>query len=131
MPVTDPIADYLARLRNAAKAKHKTVDVPQSNLKENITKLLKEKGYIRDYSVVTTEKFPLLRIQIKYLSNGQHAIKSMDRSSTPGRRYYEGKNIRKYLNGLGLYVLTTSKGLMTDKEARVAGIGGEVLFRIH
>lgn len=131
MPVTDPIADYLTRIRNAAKAKRKTVDVPQSKLKENISKLLKEKGYIKDYTVIATDKFPILRIQLRYLEDGQHAIKELARVSSPGRRVYEGKNIKKYLSGLGLYVLSTSKGLMTDKEARAAGIGGEVLFRIH
>lgn len=131
MPVTDPIADYLTRIRNAAKAKHKTVDVPQSKLKESISKLLKDKGYIKDYSVVTAEKFPVLRVQLRYLSNGEHAIKEITRVSTPGRRVYEGKNIKRYLSGLGLSVLSTSKGLMTDKEARAAGVGGEVLFRIH
>lgn len=131
MPVTDPIADYLTRIRNAAKAKHKTVDVPQSKLKESISKLLKDKGYIKDYSVVTAEKFPVLRVQLRYLSNGEHAIKEITRVSTPGRRVYEGKNIKRYLSGLGLSVVSTSKGLMTDKEARAAGVGGEVLFRIH
>ncbi|MGQ9804920.1 MAG: 30S ribosomal protein S8 [Chlorobiales bacterium] len=131
MPVTDPIADYLTRIRNAAKARHKTVDVPQSKLKESISKLLKDKGYIKDYSVVTVEKFPVLRIQLRYLSNGEHAIKEISRVSTPGRRVYEGKNIKRYLSGLGLSIVSTSKGLMTDKEARAAGVGGEVLFRIH
>jgi small subunit ribosomal protein S8 len=131
MPVTDPIADYLTRIRNAAQAKHKTVDVPASKLKENISKLLKDKGYITDYTVVQMEKFPVLRIKLRYLSNGQHAIKHLDRVSTPGRRVYEGKNIKKYLSGLGLSVVTTSRGLMTDKEARAAGVGGEVLFRIQ
>jgi small subunit ribosomal protein S8 len=131
MPVTDPIADYLTRIRNAAKARHKTVDVPQSKLKESISKLLKDKGYIKDYSVVTAEKFPVLRVQLRYLSNGEHAIKEISRVSTPGRRVYEGKNIKRYLSGLGLSVVSTSKGLMTDKEARAAGVGGEVLFRIH
>ncbi len=131
MPVTDPIADYLTRIRNAAKAKHKTVDVPLSKLKENISKLLKDKGYIKDYTVITTGKFPILRIHLRYLSNGEHAIKGLTRVSTPGRRVYEGKNIKRYLNGLGLSVISTSKGLMTDKEARAAGVGGEVLFRIH
>mgnify|MGYP005838276983 CR=1 FL=1 len=131
MPVTDPIADYLTRIRNAAKARHKTVDVPQSKLKESISKLLKDKGYIKDYSVVTAEKFPVLRVQLRYLSSGEHAIKEISRVSTPGRRVYEGKNIKRYLSGLGLSVVSTSKGLMTDKEARAAGVGGEVLFRIH
>ncbi len=131
MPVTDPIADYLTRIRNAAKAKHKTVDVPHSKLKESISRLLKDKGYIKDYTVLTTGKFPILRIQLRYLASGEHAIKQLTRVSTPGRRVYEGKNIKRYLNGLGLSILSTSKGLMTDKEARAAGIGGEVLFRIH
>jgi len=131
MPVTDPIADYLTRIRNAAKAKHKTVDVPTSKLKVNISKLLKEKGYIKDFTMLEAEKIPTLRIQLKYNAYGQHAIKDLQRVSTPGRRTYEGKSIRKYLGGLGLQVLTTSRGLMTDKEARSAGVGGEVLFRIY
>ncbi|KER10828.1 MAG: 30S ribosomal protein S8 [[Candidatus Thermochlorobacteriaceae] bacterium GBChlB] len=131
MPVTDPIADYLTRIRNAAKAKHKTVDVPSSKLKVNISQLLKEKGYIKDFTVIETESYPVLRIQLKYNVDGRHAIRDLQRVSTPGRRTYEGKNIRKYLGGLGLQVLTTSRGLMTDKEARAAGVGGEVLFRIH
>jgi small subunit ribosomal protein S8 len=131
MPVTDPIADYLTRIRNAAKAKHKTVDVPTSKLKVNISKLLKDKGYIKDFTMLEAEKIPTLRIQLKYNAYGQHAIKDLQRVSTPGRRTYEGKSIRKYLGGLGLQVLTTSRGLMTDKEARSAGVGGEVLFRIY
>jgi len=91
---------------------------------------LKEKGYIKDFTVIETGKFPVLRLHLKYDAYGRHAIKSLERVSTPGRRIYEGKNIKRYLNGLGLYVLSTSKGLMTDKEARAAGVGGEVLFRI-
>ncbi len=130
MPVTDPIADYLTRIRNAAKAKHKTVDIPSSKLKVSISQLLKEKGYIKDFTVIETGKFPILRLHLKYDAYGRHAIKNLERVSTPGRRVYEGKNIKRYLNGLGLYVLSTSKGLMTDKEARAAGVGGEVLFRI-
>ena len=131
MPVTDSVADYLTRIRNSAKAKHKTVDVPASNLKKNISQLLKDKGYIKDFTVITEGKFPVIRVHLKYNPYGQHAIKDLQRVSTPGRRTYEGKEIRKYLGGLGLQILSTSKGLLTDKEARAAGVGGEVLFRIH
>lgn len=132
MPVTDPIADYLTRIRNAAKAKHKTVDVPLSGLKENISKLLKDKGYIVDYTVIKDEVTKqVVRIQLKYLASGRHAIKLIERVSTPGRRVYEGKGIKPFLGGLGLNIISTSKGVMTDKEARTQGVGGEVLFRIQ
>ncbi|MBC8042759.1 MAG: 30S ribosomal protein S8, partial [Rhizobacter sp.] len=122
MPVTDSVADYLTRVRNAAKAKHKTVDVPLSNLKENISKLLKEKGYITDYTIIKDgDGFPIVRIQLKYLASGRHAIKLIERVSTPGRRVYEGKEIKRFLGGLGLQIVSTSKGLKTDKEARLEG----------
>ncbi len=131
MPVTDSIADYITRIRNAGKAKHKHTDIPYSKLKENISKLLLEKGYIKDYTVITTDKFPIIRVQIKYDMYGNHVIKSLKRLSRPGLRRYSGKDIRSYLGGLGLYVLTTSKGIVSDKEARQMGLGGEVLFSIH
>ncbi|MDX2128258.1 MAG: 30S ribosomal protein S8 [Chloroherpetonaceae bacterium] len=131
MPVQDPVADYLTRIRNAAKAKHKSLDVPSSKLKVAISRLLKDKGYIRDFSVESINNFPTLRVHLKYDAYGQHAIKSLDRISTSGRRVYTNKEIKPYLRGLGLSVVSTSRGLMTDKEARAAGIGGEVLFRIH
>ncbi|NTW48729.1 MAG: 30S ribosomal protein S8 [Chlorobiales bacterium] len=131
MPVTDPIADYLTRIRNAGSAKHKTTDIPHSNLKENISKLLAEKGFIRDYTVIRGEGFPFIRVQLKYDNYGQHVIKELTRISRPGRRSYEGKDIKKFLGGLGLFVLSTSKGIVSDKEARRLGVGGEILFRIQ
>jgi small subunit ribosomal protein S8 len=131
MPVTDSIADYITRIRNAGKAHHKHTDIPYSKLKENISKLLLDKGYIKDYTVITTEKFPIIRVQIKYDMYGNHVIKHLKRVSRPGLRKYSGKDIRSYLGGLGLYVITTSKGIVSDKEARQMGLGGEVLFSIH
>ncbi|ACF13566.1 ribosomal protein S8 [Chloroherpeton thalassium ATCC 35110] len=130
MPVTDPIADYITRIRNAGVAKHKTTDIPHSKLKERLTVLLEEKGYIKSHTVVQGEKFPVIRVHLKYDMYGKPVIKEIKRVSKPGRRSYEGKDIRKYLGGLGLYILSTSKGLLTDKEARSLGVGGEVLFSI-
>lgn len=131
MPVTDSIADYITRIRNAGRASNMTTDIPYSKLRENISKLLVEKGYIKNYTVITSEKFPFLRIDLKYTMDGQPAIKEITRVSRPGRRVYDGKDIRKYLGGLGLYILSSSKGVITDKEARELGVGGEVLFRIY
>jgi small subunit ribosomal protein S8 len=132
MPVTDPVADYLTRIRNAAKAKHKTTDVPLSGLKENITKVLKAKGYIADYTVIKDGVQPVIRIQLKYSARGEHAIKLMKRVSTPGKRVYEGKSdIKRVYGGLGLAIVSTSKGVLTDKEAKTQGVGGEVLFNIY
>ncbi|MEC9486447.1 MAG: 30S ribosomal protein S8 [Prosthecochloris sp.] len=130
MPVTDSIADYLTRLRNAGQANNKTTDIPYSKQKENISRLLAEKGYVKNYTVIETEPFPFIRVELKYSDDGVFAIKELTRVSKPGRRVYEGKELRKYLGGLGLFVLSTSKGILTDKEAREQGIGGEVLFRI-
>ena len=130
MPVTDSIADYITRIRNAGNAKKNTTDIPYSKLKENISKLLVEKGYVKNFTVITSEQFPFIRIELKYAPDGTHAIKEITRVSKPGRRVYEGKDLKKYLGGLGLSILSTSKGVITDKEARVQGVGGEVLFRI-
>lgn len=130
MPVTDSIADYITRIRNAGNAKNTTTDVPYSKLKENVSKLLVEKGYIKNYTVITADKFPFIRVELKYADNGSPAIKEITRVSRPGRRVYEGKDLKKYLGGLGLFIVSTSKGVITDKEARKQGIGGEVLFRI-
>jgi small subunit ribosomal protein S8 len=131
MPVTDSIADYITRIRNAGSAKNKTTDIPYSKLRENISKLLLEKGYIRNYTVISTDQFPFLRVELKYTAAGDHAIKEITRVSKPGRRVYDGKDIKRYLGGLGLYIISTSKGVITDKEARAQGVGGEVLFRIY
>ena len=130
MPVTDSIADYITRIRNAGNAKNTTTDIPYSKLKENISKLLVEKGYIKNYTVITAEQFPFIRVDLKYTDDGSPAIKEITRVSKPGRRVYEGKDLKKYLGGLGLFILSTSKGVITDKDAREKGIGGEVLFRI-
>ncbi len=130
MPVTDSIADYITRIRNAGNAKNTTTDIPYSKLKENISKLLVEKGYIKNYTVITAEQFPFIRVDLKYTDDGSPAIKEITRVSKPGRRVYEGKDLKKYLGGLGLFILSTSKGVITDKDAREQGIGGEVLFRI-
>jgi small subunit ribosomal protein S8 len=131
MPVTDSIADFITRIRNAGTAKNKTTDIPYSKLRENISKLLLEKGYIKSYTVITTEQFPFIRVDLKYTAEGQHAIKEITRVSKPGRRIYDGKDIKRYLGGLGLFILSTSKGILTDKEARAQNVGGEVLFRIY
>ncbi len=130
MPVTDSIADYITRIRNAGNAKNTTTDIPYSKLKENVSKVLVEKGYIKDFTVITSEQFPFIRVQLKYTDDGSPAIKEITRVSKPGRRVYKGKDLKKYLGGLGLFIISTSKGVVTDKEAREQGIGGEVLFRI-
>ncbi len=130
MPVTDSIADYITRIRNAGNAKNTTTDIPYSKLKENVSKLLVEKGYIRNYTVITADRFPFIRVELKYSDDGSPTIREITRISKPGRRVYEGKGLKKYLGGLGLFILSTSKGVITDKEAREQGVGGEVLFRI-
>lgn len=130
MPVTDSIADYITRIRNAGNAKNTTTDIPYSKLKENVSKLLVEKGYVKNYTVITSEQFPFIRVELKYSEDGSPAIKEITRVSKPGRRIYKGKDLKKYLGGLGLFIISTSKGVITDKEAREQGVGGEVLFRI-
>jgi small subunit ribosomal protein S8 len=127
--MTDPIADYLTRLRNAIKAKHRVVDIPASNLKQEITKILFEKGYILNYKFVDEGPQGSIKIALKYDPvNKVNAIKVLKRVSRPGLRRYAGyKDMPRVLNGLGIAVLSTSKGVMTDKEARDLKIGGEVL----
>ncbi|RXK88143.1 30S ribosomal protein S8 [Chlorobaculum sp. 24CR] len=131
MPVTDSIADFITRIRNAGSAKNKTTDIPYTRVRENLSKLLVEKGYIKNYTVISTEQFPFIRVELKYMQDGRHAIKEISRVSKPGRRVYQGKDIKRYLGGLGLFILSTSKGILTDKEAREQNVGGEVLFRIY
>jgi small subunit ribosomal protein S8 len=131
--MTDPIADYLTRLRNAIKAKHRVVEIPASNLKKEITKILFEKGYILNYKFVEEGHFGTIKIALKYDPiNKVNAIKILKRVSTPGLRRYTGyKEMPRVLNGLGIAVLSTSKGIMTDKEARDLKIGGEVLCYVY
>jgi small subunit ribosomal protein S8 len=128
--MTDPISDYLTRVRNAMKANHRVVEIPASNLKKEITRVLYEKGYILKYKFEDTEnKQGVIKIALKYHpQTRQAAIQMLKRVSTPGLRKYADKdNLPRVMNGLGVAILTTSKGVMTDKEARQLGIGGEVL----
>ncbi|MBQ0057430.1 MAG: 30S ribosomal protein S8 [Bacteroidales bacterium] len=131
--MTDPIADYLTRLRNAIGANHRVVEVPASNLKKEITKILFEKGYIKNYKFVEDGPQGTIKIALKYdLANKVCAIKSLTRVSTPGLRKYVGyKDMPRVLNGLGIAILSTSRGVMTDKEAAVQKVGGEVLCYIY
>jgi len=128
--MTDPIADYLTRLRNAVKAKHRVVEIPASNLKKEMTRVLYEKGYILKYKFEETDNQQgVIKIALKYHNQTkQSAITTLKRVSSPGlRRYSNVDDMPKVLNGLGVAIITTSKGVMTDKEARVLGVGGEVL----
>ena len=131
--MTDPIADYLTRLRNAIKANHRVVEVPAYNLKKEITKVLFEKGYILNYKFVEEGPQGSIKIALKYDPvNKVNAIKKLIRVSTPGLRKYTGyKEMPRVLNGLGIAILSTSKGVMTDKEAVAEKIGGEVLCYIY
>ena len=131
--MTDPIADYLTRLRNAIKANHRVVEVPASNLKKEITKILFEKGYILNYKFIEDGPQGTIKVALKYDSATKvNAIKSLTRVSTPGLRKYVGyKDMPRVLNGLGIAILSTSRGVMTDKEAAVQKIGGEVLCYIY
>ncbi len=131
--MTDPIADFLTRLRNAINANHRVVEVPASNLKKEICKILFEKGYILNYKLVEDGPQGTLKVALKYdPQNKVCAIKSLTRVSTPGLRKYVGyKDMPRVLNGLGIAILSTSRGVMTDKEASAQKVGGEVLCYIY
>ncbi len=132
--MTDPISDYLTRLRNAIKAGHKVVDIPASNIKKEITKILKEKGYILNYKFEDdVNSQGNIKIALKYHpENGMSAIKELKRISKPGlRRYVDSENLPRVLNGLGIAIISTSKGVITDKEAREHNVGGEVLCYVY
>ena len=131
--MTDPIADYLTRLRNAINANHRVVEVPASNLKKEITKVLFEKGYILNYKFVDEGPQGSIKIALKYDPDSKvNAIKKLVRVSTPGLRKYTGyKEMPRVLNGLGIAILSTSKGVRTDKEAKREKVGGEVLCYIY
>ena len=131
--MTDPIADYLTRLRNAISANHRVVEVPASNLKKEITKILFDKGYIMNYKFIEEGPQGSIKIALKYDPvNKVNAIKSLTRVSTPGLRKYVGyKDMPRVLNGLGIAILSTSRGVMTDKEAAAQKVGGEVLCYIY
>ena len=128
MHITDPVADMLTRIRNASSAKHETVDVPASNLKKAIAEILLEEGYIKSYSVVDNGNQGMIHITLKYLAKKQPVISGLRRISKPGLRIYAGAGEIPYvLKGLGIAIISTSKGVMTDKKARELHIGGEVL----
>ena len=126
--ITDPVSDYLTRIRNAQKARHAHVDVPASKLKRAMTQILMDKGYVKNYLNIDDGKQGLIRIYLKYLRGGRPVIQQLKRVSTPGLRKYAGaQELPRVMNGLGVAIISTSQGVMTDKEARRAGIGGEVL----
>ena len=131
--MTDPIADYLTRLRNAIMAKHRVVEVPASNLKKEITKILFDKGYILNYKFIEDGPQGTIKIALKYHPTSKvNAIKSLQRVSKPGLRKYTGyREMPSVINGLGIAIISTSKGVMTDKEAAELKIGGEVLCYIN
>ena len=131
--MTDPIADYLTRLRNAIRANHRVVEIPASNLKKDITKILFEKGYILNYKFVEEGPQGVIKVVLKYNpATKSNAIKSLTRVSRPGLRKYTGyKDMPRVINGLGVAIISTSKGVMTDKEASVQKIGGEVLCYVY
>jgi small subunit ribosomal protein S8 len=132
--MTDPIADMLTRMRNAIAARHTKVDLPASRLKIEIARILREEGYITNYSIKTTEgsHSRMLRIFLRYGTNGESVISQLDRVSRPSRRVYvPSKGINKVLGGLGINILSTSRGVMTGKQARKANIGGEILCSVY
>ena len=128
MQITDPVADMLTRIRNANTAKHESVDVPASNLKKAIAKILLDEGYIKSYEVVEDGTHGVIRIQLKYLAGKEKVISGLRRVSKPGLRVYAGADeLPRVLKGLGIAIISTSKGVMTDKTARANHVGGEVL----
>jgi small subunit ribosomal protein S8 len=131
MSMTDPIADYLTRLRNAARARHPKVDIPASRLKKESPRILLQEHYIRDYSILEYQGKQFLRILLKYQKNGESVISGIKRISRPGLRKYVHKvHIPRVLDGLGVSIITTSQGVMTGKKAKSLGLGGEVLCNI-
>ena len=130
MNTTDPIADYLTRVRNGIKAKHKRVDIPASNLKRNLSKILTDQKYLAGYTEISDDKQNVLRITLRYV-DGVSAITGLIRISKPGLRIYKSSDeLPRVLNGLGIAVISTSKGIMTDKDARRQNIGGEILCHV-
>lgn len=131
MQITDPIADLLTRIRNANSAKHETVEVPSSNMKKAIVEILNEEGYIKNYQVIDDGKQGIIRITLKYGQNHEKALTGLKRVSKPGLRIYAGADeLPRVLKGLGIAIISTSKGIMTDKKARKENVGGEVLAYI-
>ena len=131
MSVSDPVADFLTGIRNAIRAKHRKVDVPSSLLKAEIAKLLLRERYINNYKLIQDQRQGLLRVYLKYAADERPVITGIRRVSSPGRRVYVNhREIPKVMGGMGTTVLSTSKGIMTDREAREAGLGGEVMCQV-
>jgi small subunit ribosomal protein S8 len=131
MPVTDPLADMLTRIRNANMARHSKVDIPASKMKISVAKIFKAEGYIKNYKLIKDRKDGILRIYLKYDESNEGVIIGLKRLSKPGRRIYVGKeDIPSVLNGMGISVLSTSKGVLADREARKLSIGGELLCSV-
>ena len=128
MQISDVIADMLTRIRNANDAKHESVDVPASNLKKSIAQILLEEGYIKNFQIVDDGKQGIIRVPLKYAPGKQKVIHGLKRVSKPGLRIYTNcEDMPKVMNGLGIAIVSTSKGVMTDKKARLANVGGEIL----
>jgi small subunit ribosomal protein S8 len=131
MSFTDPVADFLARIRNAIRARHQKLDVPASKLKAEIARILKEEGYIANYKATEEEGRHVLRVYLKYGANNEAAIRDLQRVSRPGCRVYVGRDeIRRVQGGLGINILTTPRGVMTGRQARREGVGGEILCEV-
>ncbi len=129
--MTDPIADMLTRIRNAAMIRAEKVDIPASRLKLEIAKILKEEGYIRAYKILRDKKQGILRVTLKYTADSQPVINGLKRVSTPGRRVYVGKDdVPAVMGGVGISILTTSRGIMADKACRREKVGGEILCQV-
>lgn len=131
MTMTDPIADMLTRIRNANMVGHKTVDIPASNIKKSIAEILNEEGYIENYKIIEDDKQGIIRITMKYGSNNERVISGLKKISKPGLRVYAKRNeVPKVLGGLGIAIISTSSGVISDKKARQLGVGGEVICYI-
>lgn len=131
MASSDTVADMLTRIRNAGKAKFNSVDIPGSNLKIEMARILKDEGYIRNYKVIKDNKQGILRVYLKYTDQGVHSIFGIERASKPSRRIYaKSTEVKPMLSGLGIRILSTSKGVMSDKQARREHMGGEILCNV-
>ena len=131
MNLTDPVGDFLTRIRNAMRARHQKLDVPASKLKAEIARILKEEGYIANYKPTEEDGMKVIRVYLKYNTNNESVIRDLKRISRPGCRVYQGKNeIRRVQGGFGIAILTTPKGVMTGRQARREGVGGELLCEV-
>lgn len=131
MNLTDPVADFLTRIRNAHRSRHQKLDVPTSKLKTEIARILKEEGYIANYKAVDEDGMGILRVYLKYGPNNEAVIRDLQRVSRPGCRVYVGREeIRRVQSGLGISIMTTPKGVMTGRQARREGVGGEILCEV-